>query len=246
MALDPATPRTRRTVLTAAAAAAAAAVAQAVARPLPMAASGGDNGKTVTVGGQYFDVSVTTFLYNTTGTANILDLQSTDGAPIVSKTTSGMGVIGASFGSGTGVQGISATGIGVHGVSTSGYAVRGNGATGAGVYGNATSGTGVLGDATTGTGGFFQSASGRALDVSGKAHFSRSGRATITAGHRSVDVTVPGGLSGTSMAFANLRIYRSGTAVAAVRANYPSAGKIRIYLTRTMTSSTTVNWLVID
>ena len=86
--------------------------------------------------------------------------------------------------------------------------------------------------------------SGKALQVVGRAYFSRSGKATVTAGHLSVTVTVPGGLSGTPLCFANLRSYRSGVAVAAVRPNYPTAGKMRIYLTKTMSRSTSVSWIV--
>ena len=68
----------------------------------------------------------------------------------------------------------------------------------------------------------------------------------VTAGHKSVTVTVVGGLAGTPLSFANLRSYRSGVAVAAVRSNWPSAGKIRIYLTRTVSSATSVAWMVMD
>ena len=57
-------------------------------------------------------------------------------------------------------------------------------------------------------------------------------------------MTVPGGLSGTPLCFANLRSYRSGVAVAAVRPNYPTAGKMRIYLTKTVWRSTSVAWIV--
>jgi hypothetical protein len=87
---------------------------------------------------------------------------------------------------------------------------------------------------------------GKALHVEGKAHFSRSGKATVTAGHLSVTVSVPGGLSGAPLCFANLRSYRAGIAVAAVRPNYPSAGKMRIYLTKSVATSTSVAWWVAD
>ena len=153
-------------------------------------------------------------------------------------TGSTRGVLGqASSPGGTGVQGYSGTGgwpepspkTGVHG-----YAAQDSAAIG--VKGESPAGTGVHARSTTGT----------ALSIDGKTHSSRSGKATVLAGHRSVDVTVPGGLSGTPLCFANLRIYRSGVAVAAVRPNYPSSGKIRIYLTKVMTSSTAVSWMVMD
>jgi len=46
--------------------------------------------------------------------------------------------------------------------------------------------------------------------------------------------------------FADLRSYRSGVAVAAVRSNYPSAGLMRINLTKTVSSATSVAWMVMD
>ena len=107
-------------------------------------------------------------------------------------------------------------------------------------------GTGSQGESITGIGVQAASTVGKALDVKGKAHFSRSGIATVTAGHKSVTVTVPGGLAGTPLCFANLRSYRSGVAVAAVRSNWPSAGKMRIYLTRTVSSATSVAWMIMD
>ena len=56
----------------------------------------------------------------------------------------------------------------------------------AGVYGESADGVGVLAVSSAAT----------ALQVNGKAHFSRSGKATVTAGHLSVTVTVHGGLAG--------------------------------------------------
>ena len=87
--------------------------------------------------------------------------------------------------------------------------------------------------------------SGTALQVEGKARFSRSGRAKVLAGHSSVDITVPGGLAGVSLIFANLMNYRTGVAVAAVRPNWPSAGKARIYLTKSVSTAAYVSWLVV-
>ena len=160
----------------------------------------------------------------------------------------GTGTVGVSGWSpgGTGTVGSSATGTGVDGVSTSGIGVHGASESSAGVSGHATTGVGVHGLGGDGTGVLAESTSGTALNVIGKTHFNRSGKATVPAGHRSVDVTVPGGLGGTPLCFANIRIYRSGVAVAAVRPNWPSSGKIRIYLTKVMTSSTSVSWMVMD
>jgi len=167
------------------------------------------------------------------------------GTGVTGNSPSGFGVFGQST-SGTGVFGQSTNATGVIGGSNSGTGVRGISTSGFGVIGISTSGTGVYGISTSGTGVAASSTSGRALDVAGKAHFNRSGTATVTAGHKSVTVTVPGGLTGTPLCFANLRSYRSGIGVAAVRSNYPSAGKIRIYLTRVVSSATSVAWMVMD
>ena len=82
--------------------------------------------------------------------------------------------------------------------------------------------------------------------MTGRAKFSRSGRATVLKGKSYVDITVTGGLTSRSMVHATLQTYRAGVAVAAVRINYPTAGKARIYLTKvaSTTSSTYVAWFV--
>ena len=87
-----------------------------------------------------------------------------------------------------------------------------------------------------------------ALKVEGKAKFSRSGRATVLKGRSYVDITVAGGLASNSMVHATLQTYRAGVAIAAVRKNYPAAGKARIYLTRvaSTSSSTYVGWFVAE
>jgi hypothetical protein len=102
------------------------------------------------------------------------------------------------------------------------------------VFGYSDSGTGVYARASTGT----------ALQVSGKVRFSRSGRAAVAAARSYVDVSVAGGLTGTPLCFANLLTYRSGVYVAAVRPNYPTVGKVRIYLNKAVTASTYVAWFV--
>ena len=85
--------------------------------------------------------------------------------------------------------------------------------------------------------------------VRGKARFaSPSGRAKVLAGRSSVDIDVraKGGLSGTPLGFANLTSYRPGVHVAAVRPPYPSAGKARIYLGRSVTADTYVAWFILN
>jgi len=158
---------------------------------------------------------------------------------------SGKGVLGWAAGDSTGVLGFSG-GVGVPAARprTGVYGVATQGASSRGVFGRTTSGQGVRGEATTGTGGSFASTSGLALQVAGKATFSRSGRVSIGAGHGSVDVTVAGGLAGAPLCFANLLDFRSGVWVAAVRPNFPSNGTLRIYLNRTVAASTPVAWIV--
>jgi hypothetical protein len=87
-----------------------------------------------------------------------------------------------------------------------------------------------------------------ALKVEGKAGFSRSGRATVVKGKKYATITVPGGLDSRSVIHATLQTYRAGVAIAAVRRNYPSAGKARIYLTKvaSTTKNTYVGWFVAE
>jgi hypothetical protein len=90
---------------------------------------------------------------------------------------------------------------------------------------------------------------GVGLQVSGKAQLlTRSGRAAIAAGRSYIDIDLRsnGGLAGTPLCFATLRSYRPGIYVAAVRANYPSSGKARIYLNKAITTTTNVSWFVLN
>jgi hypothetical protein len=93
---------------------------------------------------------------------------------------------------------------------------------------------------------------GTALSVRGKAKFNRSGRATVLAGRRSVDIDFRPrdlpfhGLEGTPLCFANLMSYRPGVFVTTVRPNYPIAGKMRIYLNRAVSSNAFVAWVVLN
>ena len=92
------------------------------------------------------------------------------------------------------------------------------------------------------------SPSGTALEVFGKAKFSRSGRATVRKWKSYVDITVPGGLTSRSMVHATFQTYRSGVAIAAVRKNYPHAGKAQMSLTKvaSTTANTYVGWFVAE
>jgi len=109
-------------------------------------------------------------------------------------------------------------------------------------------GTGVYGYSAAGTGGQFTSSTGNALRVSGKARFNRAGKVSVPRNRNYVDVTVPGGLASNTIVNATIQMYRSGVAVAGVRHNYPTAGRIRIYLTKvpSTTSSTPVAWFATE
>jgi hypothetical protein len=146
-----------------------------------------------------------------------------------------------------GVSGKSTSGHGVHGDATSGHAVHGDATTGHAVHGAATSGRGVQGAATTGVGVRAEATLGVALDVDGRAVFSRSGRASVPAGAMRVDVTVPGGLDSNANVLATLQIKRGKVHVVAARPNYPSSGKVRIYLSdvASTTVATPLAWFVL-
>lgn len=157
---------------------------------------------------------------------------------------------------GVGVRGESGTGLGVFGVTSSGaYAGvfgRSDDA-GIGVVGSSAV-VGVLGSADDNNGvgvyGSGASVAGYAFAADGKAAFRRSGKASVLKNRTSVDVDLRtnGGLNSFSLCFAVMQTSRSGTWVRNVRANYPIAGKMRIYLNKvaSTTSSSTVAWIVMD
>jgi hypothetical protein len=121
---------------------------------------------------------------------------------------------------GTGVLGTSqfAAGIGVEGAQTG---------TGSGVYGLATAnGVGVFGDTTNGTGVIARSTNGNALDVRGKAVFSRSGQVTLAAGTATKKITLAG-VTNASMILATAQ--QDGTVY--VRSAVPASGSFTIHLT---------------
>jgi hypothetical protein len=131
-----------------------------------------------------------------------------------------------------------------------GYSERDAGVNGFGPLGVWASGdeVGVTGNSTEGTGILAWSSNGTALQVDGKAKFSRAGRVSVPAGKSFVDILVSGGLNSKSVILATLQTHRAGVAVAAVRLNYPSAGRARIYLTKvgSTASGTWVSWFVAE
>ena len=231
MSLDTTVPRSRRALLAAAAGAAAATVVAAVERPLPVVAATGD---IVHQGDTLYGTTPTSFITLsgyaleaiTNGTDTAFLGQSLSGTGVLGVTSTGYGVDGAAGESGVGVHGASDSGNGVEGWSNSGIGVSADGGTaGVGVHGWTPAGTGVIGSTDSGTGVRATATTGTALQVAGKAKFSRSGRATVLKGKSYVDITVTGGLTSRSMVHATLQTYRSGVSIAAVRINYPTRAR---------------------
>ena len=156
----------------------------------------------------------------------------------------GQGVRGEAT-SGQGVQGVATTGQAVRGDTTGGTGAHGQATSGKGVRGVATGGDGVAGEATSGVGVRAVATTGVALAVSGRATFSRSGKVTVPVGVTSIDITVPGGLTTSAIAFATLQYLRTGVYVVGARPNWPSSGKLRIYLNKALATATPVSWFVI-
>jgi hypothetical protein len=135
MAIDPASPRSRRALLVAALGAGVATVAGALGRPQP--ARAGVDGDVV-LGTDNAAVSFTK-LTNSTNNADVLGAESAGGGTaLYGHSTSGYGLYAFST-SGVGALGASQYTYGVHGSSVSSSGVRGDGASGHGVYGYSTS-----------------------------------------------------------------------------------------------------------
>lgn len=173
------------------------------------------------------------------------------GSGVYGSSDDGAGVYGKSAGpSQAGVYGMaSGVGIGVEGVATD--SIFRPSPTRTGVFGYSdtdVTAVGVRGESPNGTGILAKTESGTAIDIAGRARFSRSGRATVPKNRNYVDITVPGGFGSHSVIHATIQTYRSGVAVAAARKDYPSAGKARIYLTKVASTSgnTYVGWLVAE
>jgi hypothetical protein len=167
-----------------------------------------------------------------------------------------------------GVWGDTQEGVGVVGTSEAGYGAISLGSLGnlvqgdigvyafgdtAGVVGDVTSlGVGVYG--FTGPSGSTEpppgigvlaaagSTSLTALQVNGKAKFSRSGRLTVLAGNSSIAKTVSG-VTTSSMVFAVLQQAEVGTWV---RAAVPTTNKITIHFNKALPTNTTVAWFVLN
>lgn len=232
-------PVSRRSMLGRAVGAAAGAVGATMVAAAPALGNTGDN----VVAGQFTTAGATTEVrYN--GTAGFGGIVLFGNDSNYSATTSfypaacgGWAGAGSSAGFGgvtNGVYGFTdhSSGNGVVGV-VAGNAGAGGGA---GVLGrsNTANAVGVRAHADLGV----------ALRVEGPASFSRSGRVSVPAGKKFVDVTVTGGLSSAANVLATLQTHRSGVWVEACRRNYPSSGKVRIYLNKVASAhhSTSLAW----
>lgn len=145
-------------------------------------------------------------------------------------TAGGIGVQGSDYGGPS-----SEMGTGVYATSDLGDGIKAQGGRhGAWGIGGAT-GAGVLAENPSG---------GPALQVNGRASFSRSGLVTVPAHTRSVTVTGVA-LSTQSMVLATLQAHVGNLSIAAAVPN-PSASSFALFLTATPRAPTTVAWLVID
>ncbi len=149
----------------------------------------------------------------------------------------GGGTYGVYGNGGTGVYGQSAFANGVFGQTSANTA--------SGVYGqNDGTGVGVAGRSDNGTGVLALSANGTALKVTGKAEFSRSGKATIKAGNTSVVVNNVA-LASASLVLATLQQVQAGIYVAGVVPNVANS-KFSIRLNKPPTANLNVAWFVVN
>jgi hypothetical protein len=214
--------QSRRSLLAAAAGAVGAMVLQAVGRPTPVRAEG----ETVTVGGEF---NTATSVTRITSTADIVVFEARNG----SSGSSGVG-LRAHSNNGTAIQASSSnltpavrpdtTIYGFHNGSQLGH-----------------SPVVARFEVHEQSPSF---ATAVALQVIGKTQFSKSGVATILAGHNNVVVSVSQIASG-SFAFATLQQFRTGVFVAAVTRQV-AASTITIILNKTVASNIKVGWFVTE
>jgi hypothetical protein len=178
-----------------------------------------------------------------------------------------IGVLGTSN-LGTGMTGISGTTAGIAGDTSEsgvyGYSDTSSNATG--VWGDTNGGIGAVGTGDWGvlgagnvgiialSGGSAPSyptyaaifayapTTRNALQVNGKVALSRSGRISITAGHRQYTKTLAG-VTSTSLVIATLQTLRSGIYIAAA---VPAAGKFTVYLNKVVAGTTRVAFVVFN
>jgi hypothetical protein len=193
--------------------------------------------------------------------------ETTSGRAVEGKATGGIGVwgesnttamVGRSNGSSTGVFGFSGSAAdplpgssaktGVFGFArqdASSIGVAGNSSSGTGVYGEAGTGRGLHGWSNTGIGVRAQAVAGTALQVLGRASFSRSGRLAIAAGRSSVTKTGVTPLTASSLVLAVLQTNRPGIYVRAVVPNV-AGHSFTVYLNAAVPGTTNVAWFILN
>ena len=216
------TSKSRRSVLVAAAGAVGAVALQAVGRPTPALAEG----ETVVVGGEY---TTATSVTKITSTADIVVMEARNG----SSGSAGVG-LRAHSNNGTAIQASSSNLTPAVRADTTIYGFH---------NGSQLGHSPVVArfEATQQSSSF---ASAVALQVIGKAEFSRSGVAVVPAGLSKIVVNVAQ-LTADSFALATLQQQRSGVYLKAVTKEL-AASTITIRLNKAPTSSTKVAWLVLE
>ncbi len=111
-----------------------------------------------------------------------------------------------------------------------------------GVWGSCSAGRGVVGETSSGIGVYATATTGTALQVVGKAKFSRAGKVRIKKGRSSYRKSLAG-ITGSSQVFAVLRTYRTGTYVAAV---VSGSGYFTIRLNKALTRDTYCSYFVLN
>jgi hypothetical protein len=183
--------------------------------------------------------------------------QSSWGAAVIGASSAGTGVVGSTAADANpGVQGVTFTNnTGVQGFSggvtdtppaspakTGVYGYAAQDANSRGVTGRSTAGQGVRGQATTGTGVYATATTGTALQVIGKAQFSRSGKIAVAAGATSVTKAFPG-VTTASMVFALFQTNESGVWV---RAAVPADGSFTVHFNMALPTSASVAYVILN
>jgi hypothetical protein len=85
-------------------------------------------------------------------------------------------------------------------------------------------------------------AGGFALQVNGRAKFSRSGRTAVSAG-KSSKIVLLSGLTSSNLVIATLQTHRTGVYIAAA---VPTTGRFTLYLNKAVTATTYFAWFVLN
>jgi hypothetical protein len=187
-------------------------------------------------------------IYAVTGTGTAVYASSDIGTGTYAFSGTAEGVVGQSD-SNNGVHGLT-NGSGTSGVwgenEGGGYGVSGSthGTSTAGVWGsNSQSGMGVKGTSSFGT-GVYASGGGAGLQVVGKALFSRSGIATVTATKSKVKVSNVA-LDSASLVLATIQGNVAGTWVRGVTTSVGTSS-FTIFLNKTVGANTKVAWFIVN